>query len=196
MPPAVSLALDKGTVLHNRSFGRHPNCTCTWHDQNSSCTHGTYTGRDMAEVAQWSSMTILDYITANYDRAASSLHTRSSIRNVGQTSRGKFWLFDNEAAFFLSYQLLHQGSPAGKWLERAHSRLLRSTCVFQQNVIQSVLKLQRSSDPADVLEEYVRVHEPLYDHVTVENDASELLREFFPRRLRDVVDWIRHCQVM
>ena len=116
------------------------------------------------------------------------------VRNLEQTSHGKLWLLDNEASFFQSYQLLHQGSPTGRRIMRAHLLHLQSTCLFRRSLVRRLTALWRTGNPALTLIEYVRLREPLFDHVTVDSAAYRLFQEMFSRRLADVMKWVNHCR--
>ena len=129
-----------------------------------------------------------------FHRAASVSDPDSPVRNLRQTSQGKFWLLDNEAAFFQSYHLVHQGSPTGNRLQRRDLRHLHSTCIFQRSLVRHLMDLWRTGNPAHCLTEYVRMREPLFDRVTVDSAALRLFSEMFSRRVSDVVEWVNYCR--
>ena len=58
------------------------------------------------------------------------------------------------------------------------------------------MDLRRTGNPAQWLTEYVRMREPLFDHVAVDDAAYRLFVEMFPRRLSDVVEWVTYCRFL
>ena len=63
MPSLVAQALKTGSVLDSEAVSKHLNCTCV---DDVTCLFTKE--KELARVAQWGTMVVFDYLTANYDR--------------------------------------------------------------------------------------------------------------------------------
>lgn len=159
----------------------------------------------IAEVVQWGTMIVFDYLTGNYDRIASMQDAEDKeknptimeepIRNLRKSSQdGKLWLIDNESGLLDAYELLEPYLRKSQF-STFHRQMLETMCVFQSSLVSSVLKLSEHSSPHQRLLNFAGSFEPLIYNLPKE-EHFKLFVEMFDQRLADVVNWIKYCQTL
>ncbi|KAG7251359.1 hypothetical protein CRUP_016156 [Coryphaenoides rupestris] len=121
------------------------------------------TRAELLELAQWSDLILLDYVTANFDRLVSSLFSRQwdprvmerHTNNLLRVPAADLLVFlDNEAGLVHGYRVLDM------W-ERYHEAALASVCVFRRRTARRVAELHGRRDAAARLLRRYRDTEPL-----------------------------------
>lgn len=117
-----------------------------------------------------------------------------NIRNLRQVwQSGKLWLIDNESGFRDAYEMMFNGREAGHKFVEFHEHVLNSICVFRKKTVAKVAALAAESDPHLVLERFAAMHDPLYERLKWSKNGYELFKYQFHKRLKRVVEWVRHC---
>ncbi|XP_043562197.1 four-jointed box protein 1 [Chiloscyllium plagiosum] len=120
------------------------------------------TNRELMELVQWSDLILFDYVTANFDRLASSLLNlqwdsrvmERSTNNLHRTAKGALVFIDNEAGLVHGYRVLPM------W-DRYHESLLKTICIFRKETARKIAELHKSQNVAQQLLDLYRVNEPL-----------------------------------
>ncbi|XP_029638792.1 four-jointed box protein 1 [Octopus sinensis] len=158
----------------------------------------------LSDIVQWGSMIIFDFLTANYDRVASMQDAalkekrpsilQEHIRNLRKSpTSGKFWLIDNESGLLDAYDLLYRDKISGKNFVSFHQQMLKTMCIFQKSVADSLQTLKSLSAPHLKLEDFARYHEPLLNKIPKDYTYS-LFKSMFSKRLAEVSNWIEYCK--
>ncbi|XP_053384416.1 four-jointed box protein 1-like [Mercenaria mercenaria] len=191
IPPIILEAYRKGTpvtshVIHTSSLlSRSP--------------------AQIAEVVQWGTMIVFDFLTGNYDRVASMQDAEERendpkiieepIRNLRKASQnGKLWLIDNESGLFDAYELLKPYHKSSRFTT-FHNKMLKTMCVFQSSLVKALQKLSEQPSPHKRLLNFSRSFEPLIDELPKDN-LYKLFAETFDKRLAQVMEWVQHCKII
>ncbi|CAG5118970.1 unnamed protein product, partial [Candidula unifasciata] len=209
MPPLVLKAYRDKQPIDERSFQflkstsnsrTEPNVSSSWRN-NTMQEHVIDT---VVSLAQWGSMIIFDYLTANYDRVASMQDgaykenkpsiIEESIRNLRLSKQeNKLWLIDNESGLFDAYDLMYRSQNSGQRFVKFHNDMLHTMCIFQRQVVEQLRDLHRQGPAQTTLEKWAESKEPLLK--SIERDSSyALFKRHFPHRLGTVLKWIRYCE--
>nr|CAD7438030.1 unnamed protein product [Timema bartmani] len=107
-----------------------------------------------AELAQWSDLVVLDYLTANLDRVVNNLYNLqwnpammdAPAHNLARDpSSGLLLFLDNESGLLHGYRLLDK-------YEHFHASLLRALCVFRRSTADVVRRLHLDGDVGEKLQ--------------------------------------------
>ena len=115
------------------------------------------------------------------------------IRNLlKSTKTNKLWFIDNESGLFDAYDLLY--NTVGNNFIKYHKDMLRTLCVFQKTMVDSITQLHLSKNPHLVLEGFAARHEPLLEYFSKDYVYS-IFKEKFKDRISEVFNWIQHCKL-
>lgn len=116
-----------------------------------------------------------------------------SIRNLHKSSSdGKLWLIDNESGLLDAYDLLSPQEQNSRF-ETFHNKMLRTMCVFQMSLVKALRKLYKYPRPHQRLLHYAQSLEPLLANISTVK-SYDLFVKMFDTRLKNVIQWITHCQ--
>ena len=122
-------------------------------------------------------------------------------RNVRKTyDAGKFWLFDNEFAFYQGYVYSYSQSSIPKYTKWfwIHEELLKALCIFRRSTILKIQMMAEMQDPAEYFLKYVRQKEPLYHLFENRNDVKPIkkiiFKSRFHERLKFLMSWVEYCK--
>ena len=117
-----------------------------------------------------------------------------AIRNLPKSAKdNKLWLIDNESGLLDAYHLLQSPKRSSTRFTKFHREMLQTTCVFQNSVVQALLKLTEHPSPHARLMNFASSHEPLMSEIP-KDKYYRLFETLFEKRLRDVKEWIQKCQ--
>ena len=119
------------------------------------------------------------------------------IRNLKKSAKdGKLWLVDNESGLFDAYELLKniRGDYTKSRFSVFHRQTLQTMCVFQAHVIRALQKLNQASSPHERLLNFALSMEPLLINLTKNDYYYEFFAELFPKRVKEVLNWVEKCQ--
>ena len=150
------------------------------------------TGAELCELAQWSDLIVLDYLTANLDRVINNMFNRqwndqmmhNPAHNLEKHADGRLVFFDNESGLFHGYRLLDKYA-------RYHESLLNSLCVFTPTTVEAVKRLQSSGNIDAELHALFSENEALHEQLAGIPEKNVKILE---RRLRDVYEQIVRCE--
>lgn len=112
------------------------------------------------------------------------------LHNSLQSSDGKIWIIDNEKGFFFK-----PPDPTFNHFITCsdfHYRYLKTMCVFQSSLIDSLQQLSRKPSPFKTLWNFALAHEPLLD--TMEEISFDIYADIFNNRLARVMQWVQTCK--
>ena len=121
---------------------------------------------------------------------------KETVHNLGRSTKtSSLWMLDNESSFLDAYTLMYAPGSQGHKFVRFHARALQTLCLFRRRTVERVEALASSDQPDQLLLEFVRKGEPLFDKLPV-LDAAALSRFsiVFARRLRMVAQWFETCR--
>ena len=147
---------------------------------------------DIGELVQWSDLIILDYLTANVDRAVNNLYNLQwnsdmmsapahNLEKVGQ--HGPLIFLDNESGLFHSYRLLD------KYSEYQES-FLKALCVFRQSTADAIKTLAKEGQIGNKLAGIFTEQEPLHTHLPLPRATNMAILQ---TRLQNVAKQIEYC---
>ena len=109
------------------------------------------------------------------------------------------WLLDNESAFLDAYSLLYakggQAEANGKRFQTFHQNMLETTCVFRRKTVNRLYALYKSSDPSQLLLQFVSDNEPLFKTRLPTIHENSLFMQHFKERVDSLWNWIRKCRL-
>ena len=147
---------------------------------------------ELVELAQWSDLIALDYLTANFDRLVSNLFSlqwdarvmERDTNNLLRAPGGGLVFIDNEAGLVHGFRVL------GMW-EKYHSAVLGSVCVFRRRTAQRLAELHARRDARRRLLELDRDSEPLSQELGFLSDEhAGVLQDRIDRLYRHIA----HCK--
>ncbi len=147
---------------------------------------------DISELVQWSDLIVLDYLTANVDRAVNNLYNLQwnsdmmsapahNLEKVGHD--GPLVFLDNESGLFHSYRLLDKYSEY-------HESFLKALCVFKKSTAAAVKRLSKEGQVANELASTFTDNEPLHSHLSLPRASNMAVLQ---NRLRDVAKQMEYC---
>ena len=148
--------------------------------------------QEIGELVQWSDLIILDYLTANVDRAVNNLYNLQwnsdmmsapahNLEKVGKN--GPLIFLDNESGLFHSYRLLD------KYSEYQES-FLKSLCVFRESTATAVKTLAKDGQIGNKLAGIFTQEESLHGHLPLPRATNTAILQ---TRLQNVLNQIDYC---
>ncbi|XP_045191356.2 four-jointed box protein 1-like isoform X2 [Mercenaria mercenaria] len=162
------------------------------------------TPEGIAEIVQWGTVILLDFLTAHLDRyvrinfAEGRGHhpsfSSNYTKNLIHSKNGKIWLIDNESTFFLSYFLTKcaKYNCVARRL-RFYEVVLKTVCVFQRSVVNALMRQLRNGSIYKSLLLLSKTFQPLQGGLTFD-DKYSLIADVLNKRVAQVVKWIQYCQ--
>jgi len=161
---------------------------------------------DLSDLVQWSDLIVFDFLTGNYDRVVSMMdgaesegdasQLKETVHNLGRSTKtSSLWMLDNESSFLDAYTLMYAPGSQGHKFVRFHARALQTLCLFRRRTVERVEALASSDQPDQLLLEFVRKGEPLFDKLPgLDTAARAQFRIAFASRLRMVAQWFETCR--
>ncbi|XP_005102027.1 uncharacterized protein LOC101849855 [Aplysia californica] len=210
MPQAILHAYKTGVPVSEQIFLQAATVRTAQTNQSSDHNDVTNSGGpewtvdELVAVAQWSSMIVFDYLTANYDRVASMQDgaeeqrkpevIEESIRNLRRSrDSAKLWLIDNESGFLDAYDLMYTSPHNGHRFFRFHDQMLKTVCVFQRSLVDALRDLHAAESPRKKLEEFATKSDPFLRRIP-KSSVYRTFEEHFDERLNAVIDWVDQCE--
>ncbi|XP_070548667.1 four-jointed box protein 1-like [Ptychodera flava] len=161
------------------------------------------TSQEVAYLAQWTDLVLLDFITLHTDRVTRALRTLDGaikdpwllnvkVKNLIRKGR-KLWLIDNEATATFSSKI----TPLTRDL-LYHLRLLDSTCVFRRSTVERMLWLRYYGNASASLMTVILDAEPFIkadDIRNCKNDLPFVLDARIDIIFRHIVSCLHEAQV-
>ena len=149
---------------------------------------------ELIELAQWSDLLVLDYLTANLDRLVNNLYNMqwnpammdAPAHNLARDTRTGLLVFlDNESGLLHGYRLLDK-------YEIYHKSLLDSICIFRRRTIDALRQLQTNRNVGDLLRILFERHDQqLMDHLPFLPEKSI---KTLNHRIDRVLEQVKKCQ--
>ena len=83
----------------------------------------------------------------------------------------------------------------GKRFQAFHQSMLETTCVFRRKTVNRLYALYKSSDPSQLLLQFVSSNEPLFETRLPTIHKNSLFMQHFKERVHMLWKWIRKCQL-
>jgi len=137
---------------------------------------------------------VFDYIIGNRDRLKRwfdvKRHTiEDTVENnlaVLRTSP-KIWLIDNEVGLLEQYTM-------GESNIIYHEKMIKTCCIFQRNVVERLVSLDKETSPWGTFLEFVFKHEPILRTVKEKFWERIMSKKLFTAQVRELVRWFEQCE--
>lgn len=163
------------------------------------------TEEELKELAQWSDLIVLDYLTGNVDRVVNNMFNEQwnsfimdapahnldkvapSSSRRSAVSPGLLVFYDNESGLMHSYRLLDT-------YQAFHERLLKNLCIFRRKSANAIKMFHKNQNLAEVLWRTFATTEPemakMFPRLPPKNEA------ILNTRISDVYNQIQRCEKM
>ncbi|XP_022111847.1 extracellular serine/threonine protein kinase four-jointed-like [Acanthaster planci] len=150
----------------------------------------------VSQLAQWSDMIVLDYLTGNMDRMVNmfvnqqwnSFIMDSPVHNLERSVvTGQLYFLDNELSFIHSYRLLERYG-------HFHKEMLESLCVFRLRTVNTLTRLHSEGNVWEKMWELAVSSELLETQHLPKLSRKNV--NILKSRVADVLNQVKTCQQM
>ena len=106
---------------------------------------------------------------------------------MNQSESGKLWLVNNALSLGEGYYYRYRSALLA-------SRLMRTFCLFRQDVADKIEAFSRDEDVLPKLLSRVNAHEPLFAQLHDGSNSKLLLSHYLQARVNEAALWIRYCR--
>ena len=121
------------------------------------------------------------------------------VKNLRQDPGKKFWLIDNEYSVYVGYNALFNMTNHFEDTQqfRIHEHIIKSLCVFNENIVKRIQWMADMKSPYEYLLEYIRDRDPLFHKMETSNRLfvrhEVLFKTRFHGRLKGFMMWANFC---
>ena len=108
-------------------------------------------------------------------------------------------MIDNERGVLDAYNLLYPTDSSqereASIVNKMHSDMLQTMCVFRRQTVRRVFSLYKHGDAVSLLQEFVTRNEPYFKEMLgYLQGQDKAWRKHFQERVEEVWTWMKQCQ--